>query len=611
MTDINFSYSTGSNQQTSPAGAMTWSYNGVALFPGPANTSVAYRSLSDTRMILQPELAAALQQCQQFRTLEAHSQTLMQSIPALRDHPQDVLATLKAVCDAGIFESSAQAWQRLAQSAGQSASPECTVFILTCDRPAALSRVLDSLLAQIPTSDVRRVCVIDDSRQPDSITENARLIAQAQDLTGLQVSHFDLAARQKLISELVAELPEYEHDIQFLLSREEWEGQATYGLARNLALLLSAGQHALLIDDDVIPEAINPPLASTTLTVGTANDRQAVFYQDPDDLDRHALALPEPAITEMLSGLGMPLGDLLTSSLPGHTSLAGWNGDLLAHLGSHSPILMTQCGSWGDPGTGSSDWTLFLQPASIERLLTSGSDLETLLAQRCSWYGYRGPTLSQYGTLSQMTGIANTTLPPPYMPAGRGEDILFGLMLQRMYPDSAVLNHGWAVRHAPIEDRHTRGTFKPLSVAPNLGLLGDWLGREPADQWGQKPEANLRAVGEQIQRLSSIENAALQSLIRQELVSKASFSLQQCFMQLETAQNHENAPGYAAWQAHLESTRDQLVHYIQTPRPTLFEAADSDSTAINQYKALGRRYASAVRVWPEIWQAARALPLQN
>jgi len=195
MTDINFSYSTGSNQQTSPAGAMTWSYNGVALFPGPANTSVAYRSLSDTRMTLQPELAAALQQCQQFRTLEAHSQTLMQSIPALRDHPQDVLATLKAVCDAGIFESSAQAWQRLAQSAGQSASPECTVFILTCDRPAALSRVLDSLLAQIPTSDVRRVCVIDDSRQPDSITENARLIAQAQDLTGLQVSHFDLAAR--------------------------------------------------------------------------------------------------------------------------------------------------------------------------------------------------------------------------------------------------------------------------------------------------------------------------------------------------------------------------------------------------------------------------------
>ena len=108
-----------------------------------------------------------------------------------------------------------------------------------------------------------------------------------------------------------------------------------------------------------------------------------------------------------------------------------------------------------------------------------------------------------------------------------------------------------------------------------------------------------------------MENAALQALIRQELVSKASFSLQQCFMQLETAQNHESAPGYAAWPAHLESTRDQLVQYIQTPKPALFEAADNDSTAINQYKALGRRYASAVRVWPEIWQAARALPLQN
>ena len=606
MTDITFSYSTGSNQQTSPAGAMTWSYNGVELFPGPANTSVAYRQSSDTRMILQPELAAALQHCQQFRTLEAHSQSLMQSIPALRDHPQDVLATLKAVCDAGIFESSAQAWQRLAQSGAQPISPECTVFILTCDRPAALSRLLDSLLAQLPRSDVRRVCVIDDSRQPDSVTENARLIAQAQDLTALQVSHFDHAARQQLITKLVAELPEYERDIQFLLSREEWEGQATYGLARNLALLLSAGQHALLIDDDVIPEAITPPLSAKPLTIGTANDRQAVFYQDSDDLDRHALALAEPATTEMLSALGMPLGDLLASSLPGHTSLAVWDGNLLARLGSHSRILMTQCGSWGDPGTGSSDWTLFLQPASIERLLTSGSDLEALLAQRCSWYGYRGATLSQYGTLSQMTGIANTTLPPPYMPAGRGEDILFGLMLQRMYPDSSVLNHGWAVRHVPIEERRARGTLRPPSVAPNLGLLGDWLGREPADQWGQSPETNLRAVSEQIQRLSSMENAALQALIRQELVSKVSFSLQLCFTQLETAQNHKNAPGYAAWQAHLERSRDQLVQYIQTPSPALFGSAGSDSTVIDQYKALGSRYASAARAWPEIWKAAKA-----
>ena len=107
-----------------------------------------------------------------------------------------------------------------------------------------------------------------------------------------------------------------------------------------------------------------------------------------------------------------------------------------------------------------------------------------------------------------------------------------------------------------------------------------------------------------------MENGALQGLIRQELVSKASFSLQQCFRQLETAQNHENAPGYAAWQTHLESTRDRLVQYIQTPSPALFDAADSDSTVTTNTK----RWVAdmpALCVWPAIWQAAKALSLQN
>ena len=63
-------------------------------------------------MIVQPDLAQALQHCNQFRSLDA-AKTVMQVLPALREHPEDVMNTsLQCEAIAGIPE---QAWQRLTQ----------------------------------------------------------------------------------------------------------------------------------------------------------------------------------------------------------------------------------------------------------------------------------------------------------------------------------------------------------------------------------------------------------------------------------------------------------------------------------------------------------------
>ena len=588
------------------AGAL-WSFNNTARFRGPANTAVLYRKLSDTRMIVQPDLAQALQHCNQFRSMDAHAKTVMQALPALQDHPDDVRNTLLAVQGAGLLESSEQAWQRLTQHNAWSQELGCRIFILTCDRPAALRRLLNGLIAQALPPQVEGICVIDDSRDPACVAENEKLLSQAQDRTGLPLSHFDMGAREALITSLKEQLPNCVEDIDFLLERTRWGQASTFGLARNLTLLLSAGRNALVFDDDVVPEAISPPLAATQMAVGTANDRQAAFYANEEVLNQHALALPDSPVTLMLNHLGKPLGEVLAASLPGPQALAGWDGELLARFDAQSPVLMTQCGSWGDPGTSSGQWTYFLQQASVQRLLALNSDLEKTLAARASWFGYRGPTISQHGTLSQLTGLANHTLIPPYLPAGRGEDIFFGLLLQRMYPTSAIMNEGWAIRHAPLEDRASRGALSPLDVTLGVATMGDWIGREPDDQWGQTPETNLMAVSEQILRLSTMDSQALAELANQESVSKASSLLRQCFEQIDQLAQMESEPGYPQWRGFLEQTRDQLVQRVQAPNAdplsTVMGVADGEA----KLREEGLRLAKALRAWPHIWQTAKGL----
>ncbi|MBL6821843.1 MAG: hypothetical protein ISQ67_07880 [Luminiphilus sp.] len=558
-------------------------------------------------MILQPQLAQALSQCQPFRSLEGHAAQIMRGSPEMSEDRADVINTLQAVCDAGLMESSEQAWQRLVEQKVWPQDTGCRIFILTCDRPKALARLLSGLHAQALPPQVEGICVIDDSRDPACATENEQLLTQAQDRTGLPLSHFDISAREALITTLKEQLPDCAEEIGFLLERARWGQAPTFGLARNLTLLLSAGKRALVFDDDVIPEAITPPLAATQMTVGSANDRQAVFYANEDALNQHALALPDSPVSLMLNHLGKPLGDVLASSLPGPQALAGWDGELLARFTAQSPVLMTQCGSWGDPGTGSGEWAYFLQQPSVQRLLALDSDLEQTLAARSSWFGYRGPTVSQYGTLSQLTGLANHTLLPPYPPAGRGEDIFFGLLLQRMYPTSAVWNEGWAIRHAPLEDRASRGALSPLDVKAGMATVGDWIGREPADQWGQTPETNLVAVSEQIMRLSTMDNHALAELANQEAVSKASSLLRRCFEHIDCLAQLESEPGYPQWRGFLEQTRDQLVQRIQTPNADPLSASITASGGEAALRGRAQQLAGALKAWPKIWGAARGL----
>jgi hypothetical protein len=171
------------------------------------------------------------------------------------------------------------------------------------------------------------------------------------------------------------------------------------------------------------------------------------------------------------------------------------------------------------------------------------------------------------------------------------------------------MNEGWAIRHEPLENRNHRGKLQPLSPSAGLSSLGDWLGRAPADQWGQSPEKRLKAVAEQIMRLSTMEDAALRDLARTELVSKSSSLLTRCFAQLEAAERMASTPGYDRWVQFLQSTRDQLVKQIQSANASPMDGVAQLAGGMHTLQKGGQRFAAALFAWPRIVAAAKTMQL--
>ena len=132
------------------------------------------------------------------------------------------------------------------------------------------------------------------------------------------MAHVDLAMREDLIQHLKAALPEYRHSVEWFLERSIWGTQPTYGLARNLALLLCVGTRALVLDDDIIPQAVAPPMASKNFVFATPNEREAQFYGSREALGEHALPLPESPVAMMLDPLGKPLSSLISEHYSDH-----------------------------------------------------------------------------------------------------------------------------------------------------------------------------------------------------------------------------------------------------------------------------------------------------
>lgn len=606
MHDIDITYSVGPLSGNAKATQDIWSFNRCRLYPSATGTVLAQPQTSATPMLLQKELADALVLCNPFRTFESHFEEIAGHLPGIEEHRQDTLNTLADLAQSGLLESGRTAWQRLTSRSGKNNSTSCGVCILTCDRPVALERLLLKLtLAELPEQ-VDKVWIVDDSRESNSITRNAEIICKFASLCRANVIHVDETYRKKLVAHLVASLPEAAESINWLIARDHWGQFATYGQSRNLALLLNVGKRLLMLDDDIIPEAICPPLPSDGIRISLNDPREISLWASRESLRSHSLLLRESPINLMLDSLGEEAGKLLETIGGNWETLTGLDGELLAAYDGASPIIMTQCGYWGDPGTDAETNSLFhLTHSNLDRILREFGDLGAAMGARAAWSGTRSPTLSPHATMSAVTGADHSLLLPPYLPAGRGEDLLFGVMVQRLHPHSLVLNEGWAVPHEPIEARTGNQSLAPEGVSLGLSTLVDWIGRTPSDPNGLDARSRLSSMSDQILTFTEREQSACESLVVQEVASRRALQLKKCMEHISRLAMQEHLPGYEDWRNCVEESRYKLISQIsnaeQDPIKTYL---DSRSLDFERLRREGRNFANALRHWPSICEAS-------
>ncbi|MEZ5572083.1 MAG: hypothetical protein R3E64_08675 [Halioglobus sp.] len=560
------------------------------------------------QQIIMPQVVEGLKTCTTFNTIEAHAAHLANTRAELQGNPEMASTALHTLHKSGMLQNATSTCAKLSQNIPRQLPPT-RVFIVTCDRPAAVERLLDSLLRTTKLSQHNALFLVDDSREQANRDANREAVAKFNLRSAKEMSYVGADAQQALLAGLTAQLPTYSEGIRFLLDQSQWQGAKTYGRSRTLCLLLSVGYRALIMDDDILCQAILPPITEPGVGIGSGGMRKAAFYASEQELfNSGSLASFDP-----LSGHASLLGSTL-----GHALLATNNGPLqesqLLHLNAalanvlqaDSPILVTQCGSMGDPGTGGPNWGMFLGEDSIERLLAAPHGISAALENRLNWLGSARPNFFKMPFMSQLTGLDNSYLLPPYFPAFRGEDALFGAMTVAIHHHSVSLEYPWSVPHLPIENRVYSLQDRSL-VSADMTLFARYLTENIDYRDSNDAQRNLQLIVQDLLRTSARSDQNLLLDYRAELARGHAHSLAILQRQYAATQKYQSVEFETYLRGRIEDMQ-KVISENQSPTGFLSDPATAtEQQVLTRFRNMAQGYAAALSGWVEIRQVASEL----
>ncbi len=578
-------------------------------FNMPTGNVLLRNTRNGKRAMVKPEVFAGLMQCSQFKTIQQHAVRISETNPGLQDQQADIQKVLQNMLKSGMMVSAKNTCDTLKiETSPVENKPDAPVVaILTWERPESLERLLESVAANCDTEKLQRLYVIDDSRKAENISLNQALVEQFAARIKTPLVYFGQKEQQALLAELAEQLPQHENAIRFLADQSLWRDQWTSGLSRNLALLLSCGHRLVMLDDDVICDVYDPPNIRQNISFSD-DARQADFFaSEADWAYLHQPINPDP-IDRHMQCLGLSFSEALTTLGQNHLKAAGFENAtalLASELTADSPVLLTECGSLGCPGTSSNTWLPNMAPDSLKKMLASGETTTNAINHRKVWSGRNQPHFAPRPNMSQITGFDNRHTLPPYLPILRGEDRLFGDMLDFVFPTSVTLDYPWAIPHLPLPERGWRNrdlNFTPDDSFPAF-LFGKVL-KYKTDCRSASPGDRLSALAAWFYDLAAASPESLTAMHRESRMSVDSHVLQELATLLSEA---KSAP--VEWQNYLRNGISQLNADIDRASRADFELKGIPATMksdelIAFWKDTLAGFAQALIAWPEIRQAA-------
>ncbi|KAA9131471.1 hypothetical protein F3N42_09130 [Marinihelvus fidelis] len=596
------------NQTHAEAGL--YAFDQCKAYPLPDNRILVRNPRSGRQAVLTPDVYSALTACTQFRTLADHAARLASDNPALNGQEGAIVQVLDSVRRDGLLISA----QIYATTLGGAVNPRLNsdrpvVAIITWERPDALARCLDSLAGHCELSNAVAFYIIDDSRQAANQARNRETTSAFAERTDTPVRYMGETEQRQYLQQLITAVPAHGEAIRFLADRDRWTDYWTSGLARTMALLVSAGRRLLVLDDDILAVP-HEPYRGDGAPAFSEGGREAAFFANDDDWQEFRASDDTDPMLRHLRYLGASLPAALGAMGTGELPLSSFEGatvPFMESLGDDSRVLVTECGSLGDPGTSRLDWITGLDGASMERLLASDDSVDCALSRRNGWSGQSRPTLSPRANMSQFTGLDNRHLLPPYIPVFRGEDRLFGDMTAFVHPGSVALDDAWAVPHKPIPERQWTDADRQLktpSAFPAFAM--DWVRDHADDRRGEEPLARLRRLAQLYADLAELDHEAMVELHTDYLLRARADD----YRHLKALQGvATDAP--AAWQLLIGKGVERLNRELAgepVPGPVTGHPENLRGESLTEWwRVFWRDFGRALQAWPAIRQAALRL----
>lgn len=604
--ETSLSYSFSAETPGAPADAL-YAFADCDFVPIDGNMMLVINRCNGRQQIIAPQVVEALKTCTVFRTLDAHAERLARTRADLKGNKALAHSALEQLRANDMLLAASTIRERLDQH-GEGKPAPTRVFIITCDRPAAVERLLESLLRVGNLTRHDALFLIDDSREAGNRHANREAVERFNLRSAKNLTYFGAEEQQALQQRLIGELPEHEAGIRFLIDPAQWTGRKTYGRSRTLGLLLSIGYRAIIMDDDILCEAVLPPIPAEK-GIGFTGERKAAFFPNREALAASRHPTGEDPLTGHARHLGEPLGAAL-KALNGapldETQLAGCNAAMLNVLDPDAPVLVTQCGSWGDPGTESTHWAVSLGEDSIERLVNAPHGMAAALENRLNWLGCARPSLHKMPLMSQMTGLDNSCLLPPYFPAFRGEDLLFGTLLEALHHRGAVIEYPWSVPHLPVDERPGYSIRSPMVGAGGVKLFSRYLAANIDYRDASDPAVRLRHIADDARRLAARSDEDLLVDYRLEQGRHLADSLARLRAQYSRAQELPSMN----WQGYLKRGVEEVSASLQKPQsPLAMHGLPADMTEAGlcgEFRALAEGWAAALEAWPAMRNAQQA-----
>jgi hypothetical protein len=221
--------------------------------------------------------------------------------------------------------------------------------------------------------------------------------------------------------------------------------------------------------------------------------------------------------------------------------------------------------------------------------------------------GRSRPGFRKLAVISQITGLDNSALLPPYFPVFRGEDYLFGAMVEYLHPQSVVMEFDWSVPHFPIEPRTGNPTEPAKSGRGTLNwpkCITDKTNYDAQISAG----ARLETLTALIRQVAETSDHGLITRYRSEIAENQAGQAARLNALLET-----DASRPEPWNAWLRESVENLNQALNSVAKLQdYKGVDPttpDEDALNQFREYANGFADSLAAWPAIRQAAAELEI--